>query len=334
MCLDIILNGTKSTERRKLTEDLDYELIVIGGGPAGMTAAIYGARYGLKTLLLESKVLGGAQATSPGIENYPGYTFIVGIDLANKMKEQVKKSGAIIKEITDVRSIEREGENGDFLLDTRRGVYRAKAIIMATGGGHKHLNAPGEEMLTGRGVSFCATCDGPLFRDKTVAVVGGGNTAVTEALYLTEVTKKVYLIHRRDELRAEKIVQDYIFNSDVEILWNTIVKEIKGDDLVKELVLENLKTKEQNSLQIDGVFIALGSKPESALAKSIGVETNERGEIFVNAKQATNIPGVFAAGDVVESMKQIAVAVGHGAIAADSAYSYIRRIQRGPIGYA
>ena len=299
-----------------------------------MTAAIYGARYGLKTLLLESKVLGGAQATSPGIENYPGYTFIVGIELANKMKEQVKKSGSIIKEITDVRSIERDGEDGDFLLDTRRGVYRAKAIIMATGGGHKQLEVPGEEMLTGRGVSFCATCDGPLFRDKTVAVVGGGNTAVTEALYLSEVTKKVYLIHRRDELRAEKIVQDYVFNSDVEILWNTIVKEIKGDDLVNELVLEDVKTHELRSLQVEGVFVALGSKPESALAKNIGVETNERGEIIVNAKQATNIPGVFAAGDVVESMKQIAVAVGHGAIAADSAYSYVRRIQRGPIGYA
>jgi len=307
-----------------LTEDLDWELIIIGGGPAGMTAAIYAARYGLKTLLLESKVLGGA----------PGYTFIVGIELATKMKEQVRKSGAVIKEITDVRSIQRESDEGDFLLDTRRGVYRAKALIIATGGGHKHLNVPGEEMLTGRGVSFCATCDGPLFRDKTVAVVGGGNTAVTEALYLAEITKKVYLIHRRDELRAEKVVQDYLFKSDIEIMWNSIVKEIKGEDLVNEIILENVKNGEINSLKIDGAFIALGSNPESTLAKSIGVETNERGEILVNAKQATNIVGVFAAGDVVESMKQIAVAVGHGAIAADSAYSYIRHIQRGPIGYA
>ncbi|MFW9811535.1 MAG: NAD(P)/FAD-dependent oxidoreductase [Candidatus Thorarchaeota archaeon] len=317
-----------------MTEDLDWELIVIGGGPAGMTAAIYGARFGLKTLLLESKVLGGAQATSPGIENYPGYTFIVGLELANKMKEQVKKCGAFIREITEVKSVEREGEDGDFLLDTRRGVYRAKAIIFATGGGHKHLGVPGEELLTGRGVSYCATCDGPLFRDKTVAVVGGGNTAVTEALYLAEVVNKVYLIHRRDELRAEKIIQDYIFNSSVEILWDTIVKEIKGEDLVNELVIENVKTGEVKSLAVEGAFVALGSNPESSLAKSIGVETNKRGEILVNAKQATNIPGVFAAGDVVESMKQIAVAVGHGAISADSAYSYIRQMQRGPIGYA
>jgi thioredoxin reductase (NADPH) len=317
-----------------LTEDLDWELVIIGGGPAGMTAAIYGARYGLKTLLLESKVLGGAQATSPGIENYPGYTFIVGIELANKMKEQVRKSGAVIKEITDVRSIQRDGDMGDFLLDTRRGVYRTKAIIISTGGGYKHLNVPGEDQLTGRGVSFCATCDGPLFREKTVAVVGGGNTAVTEALYLAEVTKKVYLIHRRDELRAEKAVQDCLFKSSVEILWNSVVKEIKGNDLVNEIVLENVKTGEIRTLSIEGVFIALGSKPESALAKSIGVKTNDYGEVLVNAKQATNIPGVFAAGDVVESMKQIAVAVGHGAVAADSAYSYVKHIQRGPIGYA
>ena len=299
-----------------------------------MTASIYGARYGLKTLLLESKVLGGAQATSPGIENYPGYTFVVGLDLATKMKEQVKKCGAIIKEITEVKSIDREGDDGEFLLETRRGVYRAKAIIIATGGGHKHLNIPGEDQLTGRGVSYCATCDGPLFRDKTVAVVGGGNTAVTEALYLSEVVGKVYLIHRRDELRAEKVVQDYIFNSSVEILWDTIVKEIKGDDLVNELLLQNVKTGEERNLSVDGAFIALGSNPESTLAKSLGVETNERGEILVCSKQSTNIPGVFAAGDVVESMKQIAVAVGHGAISADSAYSYIRKIQRGPIGYA
>ncbi|OLS30683.1 MAG: Thioredoxin reductase [Candidatus Thorarchaeota archaeon AB_25] len=317
-----------------MTEDLNWELIVIGGGPAGMTASIYGARYGLKTLLLESKVLGGAQATSPGIENYPGYTFVVGLDLATKMKEQVKKCGAIIKEITEVKSIDREGDDGEFLLETRRGVYRAKAIIIATGGGHKHLNIPGEDQLTGRGVSYCATCDGPLFRDKTVAVVGGGNTAVTEALYLSEVVGKVYLIHRRDELRAEKVVQDYIFNSSVEILWDTIVKEIKGDDLVNELLLQNVKTGEERNLSVDGAFIALGSNPESTLAKSLGVETNERGEILVCSKQSTNIPGVFAAGDVVESMKQIAVAVGHGAISADSAYSYIRKIQRGPIGYA
>ncbi|NWF95751.1 MAG: FAD-dependent oxidoreductase, partial [Candidatus Thorarchaeota archaeon] len=187
-----------------MTEDLDWDLVVIGGGPAGMTAAIYGARYGLKTLLLEARVLGGAQATSPGIENYPGFEWIGGLDLAEKMKSQVKKCGAAIREITEVKRIQKRAEDGHFILETRRGAYQAKAIVIATGGGHRKLEVPGEDLLTGRGVSYCATCDGPLFRNKTVAVVGGGNTAVTEALYLSELCQKVYLIHRRDELRAEK----------------------------------------------------------------------------------------------------------------------------------
>jgi thioredoxin reductase (NADPH) len=312
-----------------MTEDLNWDLIIVGGGPAGMTAAIYAARYGLKTLLLEARVLGGAQATSPGIENYPGFTFIVGIDLANKMKEQVKKSGAFIREITEVKSITRDGENNDFLLDTRRGTYRAHAVIFSAGGGHKKLNITGEEELTGRGVSYCATCDGPLFREKTVAVVGGGNTAVTEALYLSELCKKVYLIHRRDELRAEHAVQDLILKSDVEILWSHVVTEMIGDPMIEKVRLKDVKTGEEEDLVLDGIFVALGSDPESELAKNLGVNTNERGEILIDAGQKTNVEGFFAAGDVAEGMKQIVVAVGHGAVSADSAYKYIRRVDKG-----
>ena len=312
-----------------MSEDLNWDLIIVGGGPAGMTAAIYAARFGLKTLLLEARVLGGAQATSPGIENYPGFTFIVGIDLANKMKEQVKKSGAFIREITEVKSITRDGENNDFLLDTRRGTYRAPAVIFSAGGGHKKLHIQGEEELTGRGVSYCATCDGPLFREKTVAVVGGGNTAVTEALYLSELCKKVYLIHRRDELRAEHAVQDLILNSDVEILWSHVATEMIGDNLIEKVRLKDLKTNEVEDLVLDGIFVALGSDPESQLAKNLGVNTNERGEILIDAGQKTNVEGFFAAGDVAEGMKQIVVAVGHGAVAADSAYKYIRRVDKG-----
>ncbi len=169
----------------KADEDLDWEVVIVGGGPAGMTAAIYTARYGLKTLLLESAVLGGAQATSPAIENYPGFKFITGIDLASRMKEQVQATGAKIREITEVKSITRaNGNSGDFILETRRGNYTAKAVIFATGGGHRRLNAPGEEEYTGRGISYCATCDGPLFRNKKVVVIGGGNTAAVEAVYL------------------------------------------------------------------------------------------------------------------------------------------------------
>jgi thioredoxin reductase (NADPH) len=314
-----------------MTEDLTWELIIVGGGPAGMTAAIYGSRYGLKTMLLESKVLGGAQATSPGIENYPGYTFIAGIELAEKMKEQVRKSGASIKEITEVKSIEID-DGGGFKLDTRRGVYQAQAVVLATGGGHRKLNLPGEDQYTGRGVSYCATCDGPLFRNKTLAIVGGGNTAVTEALYLSELTDTLYLIHRRDRLRAEHIIQQMLFDTHVEILWNTAVNEFRGDDhLLREIELENVKNGQKKTLAVDGAFVALGSDPESKLAKPLGVEMNKRGEIYADGEQKTNVPGLFAAGDVVESLKQIVVAAGQGAIAADSAYRYIREVQRGPL---
>jgi len=309
-----------------MTEDQEWDLVIIGGGPAGMTAAIYSARYGLKTLLLESAVLGGAQATSPGIENYPGFTFISGMDLADRMKEQVKKAGATIKEIAEVSSVKKSKKGFD--VETRRGTFHAKAIVFATGGGHRKLKVPGEEEFTGRGVSYCATCDGPLFRGKTVAVVGGGNTAVTEALYLAELTGKTYLIHRRNELRAEKALQNQIFESSVEILWDTIVKEIRGDQVVKSLLLENVKTKEQRKLEVDGVFIALGVEPLSQLAKDLGVETNDYGEIKVDKLQRTNIPGVYAAGDVTDTMKQIVVAAAGGAIAADSAYKFIRQQEK------
>lgn len=316
-------------------EDLQWEVIVIGGGPAGMTAAIYAARYGLKTLLLESAVLGGAQATSPGIENYPGFTFITGIELASKMKEQVKATGAKIREITEVKKISREAEEkGDFILETRRGNYKAKAIIFATGGGHRHLNIPGESEFTGRGVSYCATCDGPLFRNKRVIVIGGGNTAAVEAVYLSELTESTTLVHRRDELRAEKAMQDMVFDSSVDIKWSHVVKEFRGDDLLREVVVEDVNTGEEKIIEVDGAFVALGSSPNSQLAIDLGVQTNRNGEILVNANQTTNIPGFFTAGDVVESMKQIAVAVGQGAIAADSAYIYIRELQRtDPRGY-
>ncbi|MFW9851072.1 MAG: NAD(P)/FAD-dependent oxidoreductase [Candidatus Thorarchaeota archaeon] len=307
-------------------EDLNWEVIIVGGGPAGMTAAIYAARYGLKTLLLESAVLGGAQATSPAIENYPGFLYVTGIDLASKMKEQVKKTGAKIREITEVKKITKE--NGNFIFETRRGNYRSRAVIFAAGGGHRHLNIPGEDEFTGRGVSYCATCDGPLFRDKRVVVIGGGNTAAVESVYLSELTESTTLIHRRDELRAEKAMQDMVLDSEVEIKWSHVVKEFKGDDLLREVVVQDVKTGELKTIEVDGAFVALGSSPNSQLAIDLGVETNKNGEILVNANQTTNIPGFFAAGDVVESMKQIAVAVGQGAIAADSAYIYIRELQR------
>ncbi len=311
-----------------MSDDFDWELVIIGGGPAGMTSAIYGARYGLRTLLLDEMVLGGAQATSPAIENYPGFTFIPGMELAERMKEQVKRNGATIKEITGVENIEID-MSGEFNLKTRRGVYHAKAIIIATGGGHRKLGVQGEEDLTGRGISYCATCDAPLYRNKEVAVVGGGNTAVTEALYLKDVTNKVYLIHRRDQLRAEQALQNLLFKSNVEIKWSHVVKEFKNVNNRIEGILENVKTGEKSTLVVDAYFIALGSDPKSDLAKAIGVKTNEKGEILIDQHQATNIEGVYAAGDVTASLKQISVAVGQGAIAANSAYEYIRQKKAG-----
>jgi thioredoxin reductase (NADPH) len=254
----------------------------------------------------------------------------MGIELANRMKEQVKKCGATIREITEVKSIEIPDGNKSFILETRRGNYTARSIILATGGEYRKLNVPGEDPFTGRGVSYCATCDGPLFRDKTIAVVGGGNTAVTEALYLKDLAKKVYLIHRRDTLRAEQAVQDMLFSSEVEILWSHVVQEFKGEDLLTEIVIENLKDGKTKSLELDGAFVALGSEPQNKLAIELGIGMNERGEIIADAHQATNLQGVFAAGDVVESLKQIAVAVGQGAIAADSAFTFIRGVKLGP----
>ncbi len=310
-----------------MSSDSEWDLIIVGAGPAGMTSAIYGARYGMKTLLLEGKVAGGAQATSPGIENYPGFTFISGMELADKMKEHALKSGAIIKEITEVTKISRDEAAKEFTIVTKRGEFKAKAVILAMGGEYRKLGVPGEKEYSGRGVSYCATCDGPLFRGKTVVVVGGGNTAVTEALYLSDLAEKTYLVHRRDRLRAEQVLQDQILSSNVEILWDTVVKEIKGEQLVTHIVVENVKTGEQREIKVDGVFMALGIVPSSDLAKDMGVELNDYGEIITDKKQRTNIPGVYAAGDVTNTMKQVVVAAGNGAIAADTAYEYVRDLK-------
>ena len=229
-----------------------------------------------------------------------------------------------------MKSIRILEDSGDFALETRRGEYVAKAIVIATGGGHRKLGVPGEDEFTGRGVSFCATCDGPLFRGKTLAFIGGGNTAVTEALYLSELAGKIYVIHRRDALRAEQAVQDMLFRTDTEILWDHIVKEFHVEQLISNILIENVKSGKKRTLEIDGVFVALGSDPESKLVKPLEVKMNKRGEIFADGKQKTNVPGLFAAGDVVDGMKQIVVAAGQGAIAADSAYKYIRKEKTGP----
>ncbi len=302
--------------------DKDWDLIIIGGGPAGMAAAIYGARYGLKTLILEKAVVGGNQAVSPLIENYPGFEEISGSELTDRMKNQVKRAGATIKEITEVTKLELDGDPKKVYVSGE--VFTAKAIIIATGTHHRKLNVPGEEKLQGRGVSQCATCDAPLFKGKTVVVVGGGNTALTDALYIKDVASKTYLVHRRDDFRAEKVLKERVLASDIEVLWNSEIKEILGDDRVTGVRVVNNKSGEEQIIKCDGVFVEIGEIPESKIAAEAGVKVNESGEIITNMEQETNIPGVYAAGDVSLGFKQISVAVGQGATAANSAYLHIQ----------
>ena len=307
------------------TEDLNWDLIIIGGGAAGMTAGIYGARYGLKTLILEGKVLGGQQATSPGIENYPGFTFIMGMELATKMKDHVKHAGAAIKEITEVKSITRSEEGGDFILDTRKGAFHAKAVIFATGGEHRHLNVPGETEFSGRGISYCATCDGDFFEDKEVIVVGGGNSALEEAVTLTRYASKVTIVHQFDHFQAfEHAVQEAKNNPKIDFIMESEPREFSGNGVLQKVAVENLQSGTMSELNIDGVFIFVGYLPNTDSLKGI-LSLNQYGEIPVDTDMKTNIPGVFAAGDcIAKKYRQVTTAVAEGTIASLSALEYLR----------
>ncbi len=302
----------------------NYDAIVIGGGPAGLTASLYLARAGYKVLLLEKYILGGLMAEAVEVENYPGILEPVrGLELAKRMAEQVKKAGVEIHEGEAAEKISLQDE--DKLVETGRALYRTKALILATGAEKKKLDVSGEQEFLGRGVSYCAVCDGPLFRGRKVAVIGGGNTAVSEAIYLSRIAQEVYLIHRRDKLRADAILQKRLFETEnVKVVWNTVVKEIVGEKFVKGLKL--LRNGSEEFLEVSGVFIAIGEKPRVELAQQIGIQVNENGGIAVNWKNLeTAIPGVYAAGDCTGRGFQIAVAIGDGALAALSAINYLKR---------
>jgi len=231
-----------------------YDLIIVGGGPAGLTAGIYAQRARLKVILLEREMIGGQIALSDVIENYPGFPSISGMDLMQKFEEHARGLGLEIK-MTDVESISVDGETK--VLKTSEGELRTKAVIIATGAKPRKLGVPGEKEFTGKGVSYCATCDGPFFRNQTVVVVGGGDTAVKEAVYLSKIAAKVYLVHRRDKLRAEKILQEKAMNSDkIEILWSHVLLEIKGEGGVDAALVKNLKTEEETTLDVHGAFIS------------------------------------------------------------------------------
>ncbi|MGB9780749.1 thioredoxin-disulfide reductase [Caldanaerobacter sp.] len=304
-----------------------YELIILGGGPAGLTAGLYAARSRLKTVLIEKTYLGGQIVNTYQLENYPGYEEITGADLVAKMEAQVKKHGLEIV-LEDVESLDITGEIKRVKTANNK-VYEAKAIILAMGATPRKLGVPNEDRFIGAGISFCATCDGAFYRDAVVAVIGGGNTAVEDALYLTKFAKKVYIIHRRDQLRATKIEQEKAFaNEKIEFIWNTVVVDVEGEYGVERIRLRNVKTGEESTLNVDGVFVAIGYDPNTELVKGI-VELDEYGYIITDDDMRTNIPGVFAAGDIRHKLlRQVITAAGDGATAAYAAEKYIESLKK------
>ena len=301
-----------------------WDLIIIGAGPAGLTAGLYGARSGLKTLVLEEKMPGGAVIDTQLVENYPGFESIGGRDLADKMAKQCKKAGVKINELEKVAELDLKGEKK--VVKTNRTVYTASAVIVASGRHYRTLGVPGETEFRGRGVSYCTLCDGAFFKGRNVLVVGGGNSAVVSARYLANIASHVRLAHRRHQLRADEVLVKDLIAQGVEIMWNTELKEVKGDNKVKGVVLVNKKTGETMETDLEGVFIQVGEAPNSQIAKEAGIEVDKAGYIIVDNRQRTNIDGVYAAGDVtIDPVKQIGTAVGQAIIAASEAFGYIKR---------
>lgn len=302
-----------------------WEVIIVGAGPAGLTAGIYTARSGLKTLILEEKVPGGLVAEAPIIENYPGFPEgIRGPDLVDRMVRQAGAAGVEIRSWEGATRMELSGE--EKVVETKKGAYSANAVILAMGASHRKLGVPGEEEFAGRGVSYCALCDGPLFKGKRVLVVGGGNSAVASAQYLAGIGVETKLAHRRSRLRAGERAERELVERGVEILWNTELREIRGESLVESVKLYNNSTGEEWEMNVDGVFIQVGEKPNSEVAADAGVEVDEDGYIKVDRRQRTNIRGVYACGDITNNpVKQIGTAVGQAIVAATEAYGYIRR---------
>lgn len=298
------------------------DLIIIGAGPAGLTAGIYAARSRLRTILLERLAPGGQVLTTDQVENYPGFPEgISGFDLVDRMKRQAEKFGLLIQN-QEVLKLELTPEKK--IVVTDEGGLETRALILACGAAPQKLGIDGEELMTGKGVSYCATCDGPFYRDQEVAVIGGGDTAVEEAIFMTRFASKVHLIHRRDELRATRLLQDRAMEEDkIQLVWDTIPTKIVGETGVEGLDLKNVKTGETTHLPVQGVFVFIGYTPNSGLVKGL-VTLDKDGFVMTNGDMETSVPGVFAAGDIRSKLlRQVSTAVGEGATATFAAEKYL-----------
>lgn len=299
-----------------------YDTIIIGAGPAGMTAALYAARSNLKVALLERGIPGGQMNNTADIENYPGYANISGPELAEKMFEPLENLG--VEHLFGlVEKIEDRGDFKEIITEDER--FEAKTVIIASGANHRHLGVPGEEDYNSRGVSYCAVCDGAFFRDEDLLVVGGGDSAVEEAIFLTRFAKSVTIVHRRDELRAQKVLQDRAFaNEKIRFVWDSVVESIHGDERkVTGVTFKNVKTGEISQAEFGGIFIYVGLDPVSEFAADLGI-ADEAGWILTDHQMKTSVAGIYAVGDVRQkNLRQITTAVGDGAIASQEAYKYL-----------
>jgi len=307
-----------------------FDVIILGAGPAGLTAAIYARRSGLKVVVLEAATIGGQISLTPAVENDPGIPNIAGNTLVELMAKQTLEyadvhEGAVVESVSN--------EKGVFTVETTRGTFKSRALILATGASHRKLGAKGEERLGGRGVSYCATCDGHQFKDgKKVVIVGGGSSALTDALYMDSIGAKVTVVHRSNAFQAEHRLQESLKERGIKVIFDTELSEIKGTDIVEEVTLKNVKTGKTRKLSCDGVFIAVGYVPNTEIAKQLGAKLDQGGYIKVDNRQRTTHKGVYAAGDVTGGVKQITVAVGQGSVAAITAFEDITNKRlHGPI---
>lgn len=311
--------------------ETNFDIIIIGGGPAGMTAGIYSARAGMRVLLVEKNNIGGQVSLTGSIANYPGFKQIDGFELSQNMYEQMTGLGVQ----TLFGSVDEINLNNEIKTIKVNGVtYSAYAIILSMGANSRGLDVEGEKKFIGKGISYCAVCDGAFFKNKTVAVVGGGNTALEDAIYLSAIVKKLYLIHRRQEFRADQTVVDEFENlldkknSNIEAKLGFVVEEIKGQERVQSLILRNVDTQEREEIDLDGVFVAIGRNPNTELLN--GAISLDNGYVLVDDTMATNVPGVYASGDIVKkTLRQIATAISDGAIAGTNASNYVKKLKKG-----